>query len=1036
MAFRSQNTHPPIKSNDSDPPSSNLWVGNLAGEVTESDLMNLFKKQGEIDNITLYSARSYAFVHFKRIEEAIAARSSLQGIVLCGNALKIEFTKPARPCKSLWVGGIGASVSKEVLEGHFLKFGKIEDIKFFRDRNTAFVDYFRLEDAWQALKSMNGKRIGDGQIRVDFLRSHPSRKEQWHDSRDGREGQFSSRNLGQPDLPWVPQDFTRNYSEPVHSSFKRPHSSGVTRGDGLPSNVLCITYPPSFHMDEQMLHNAMILFGEIENIKSFPPSHQSLVEFRSVEEAKRAKEGLEGKLFSDPRILITYSGTELAISNDYPGFSLGMQGTRPDMFFNGGTYRPPPMDIFNHNRLVIPTSLPSHLPVQPPHVIPGPNILTRPLGHQSSFEPPVLPGQEVSDLANLHALVDTKPNWRSSPGVRSSSPGVKPSIRPISGNKWDVFDESQLQRGFKRSRTDGALPAPEHSSSLKQMDGKGLGFDQSYGLGPRAIVQGRNRSSSPAETRFTPGGTARALHSETDYVWRGIIAKGGTPVCSARCVPIGEGIGFEIPEIVNCSARTGLDMLTKHYADAVGFDIIFFLPDSEEDFAPYTEFLRYLGDRNRAGVAKFDDGTTLFLVPPSDFLTKVLNVNGPERLYGVVLNFPQHTPSTPPPQPQYVDRQQFPSRIEYNSVMPREERGSHIDYKRVSQIDDYKRGSHEDSKHPLKSLGSPASDTVPPHAVPPTNTAAISQAGLSLTPELIATLASLLPAKENSPCVQPSPRSSTLRPLSTAASDRGLHQVWSEQGGQPPQQVGSQFDTNSQYLPQIQDYAHGVAGGNTQIQDPIYDMSQQGAVSSGQSYNFTSPSQSGPFAVSTQVNQQYGLEDSQNVYQRSHGTDTFGLYGSSVLHQPATNPVTVSNQAYGANVSSLASEKSNLDLLNQVQQLQPSPYGAGQGTSEVEFDKSEQYRSTLQFAVSNQAYGANVSTVAAEKSNFDHLNPMQQLQPSPYGTGQGTAEVEVDKNERYKSTLQFAANLLFQVQQQQQQRQQPGTQAGQGSGNH
>lgn len=100
MAFRSQNAHPPIKPHESDPPSSNLWVGNLAGEVTESDLMNLFQKQGEIDNITLYSARSYAFVHFKRIEEAIAARNSLQGIVLCGNALKIEFTKPVLdfPC--------------------------------------------------------------------------------------------------------------------------------------------------------------------------------------------------------------------------------------------------------------------------------------------------------------------------------------------------------------------------------------------------------------------------------------------------------------------------------------------------------------------------------------------------------------------------------------------------------------------------------------------------------------------------------------------------------------------------------------------------------------------------------------------------------------------------------------------------------------------------------------------------------------------------------------------------------------------------
>nr|GEX03219.1 flowering time control protein FPA-like [Tanacetum cinerariifolium] len=76
-------------------------------------------------------------------------------------------------------------------------------------------------------------------------------------------------------------------------------------------------------------------------------------------------------------------------------------------------------------------------------------------------------------------------------------------------------------------------------------------------------------------------------------------------------------IGYELPDIVNCSARTGLDTLEKHCADAIGFDIIYFLPDSEDDFDSYTEFLRYMGDRNLAGVAKFDNGTTLFLVPPS-----------------------------------------------------------------------------------------------------------------------------------------------------------------------------------------------------------------------------------------------------------------------------------------------------------------------------------------------------------------------------------------------------------------------------------
>lgn len=74
------------------------------------------------------------------------------------------------------MGGISPSVSKEELEEEFMKFGKIEDFKFLRDRNTAFIEYFRLEDASQAMRSMNGQRLGGEQIRVDFLRSQPSKR--------------------------------------------------------------------------------------------------------------------------------------------------------------------------------------------------------------------------------------------------------------------------------------------------------------------------------------------------------------------------------------------------------------------------------------------------------------------------------------------------------------------------------------------------------------------------------------------------------------------------------------------------------------------------------------------------------------------------------------------------------------------------------------------------------------------------------------------------------------------------------------------
>lgn len=91
----------PSKSADSRTPSNNLWVGNLSAEVTDSDLMDLFSKYGAVDSITSYPSRSYAFVYFKRVEDARAALEALNWTYLRGNSLKIEFAKPV--CSALCV---------------------------------------------------------------------------------------------------------------------------------------------------------------------------------------------------------------------------------------------------------------------------------------------------------------------------------------------------------------------------------------------------------------------------------------------------------------------------------------------------------------------------------------------------------------------------------------------------------------------------------------------------------------------------------------------------------------------------------------------------------------------------------------------------------------------------------------------------------------------------------------------------------------------------------------------------------------------
>ncbi|KAL2530048.1 Flowering time control protein FPA [Forsythia ovata] len=966
------------------PPSNNLWIGNVSSEVSESELKALFEKHGKVDSVTLYPGRNYAFMYFKDIEAAKAAKQRLQGYVLHGIPLKIEFAKSAKPCKSLWVAGISQSVSKEELEKEFSRFGKIQEFRFLRDRSTAYVNYIRLEDASQALKSMNGKQIGGDQIRVDFLRSHSSRREP---GSDAREGPFPSRNTGPPDLRWMAQDSMQNYTEPNLIGSMREHqflSPGARQGDLQLTKVLWISHPPSVILEEEMLHNAMILFGEIEWIKILPDRHCAFVAFRSVEEARRAKEGLEGKLFNDPRISIEYSRSEPLPGKNYISHYPGMKEHVHDLPF-----QPVQMDILGHNVPIIANNNPGHLASLG---IRGPDIYTRPLGPHTTFEP-TLPHPEFVDMADFHKLQNPSPhaliggpNWRRlspTPGfVPSPSAVLKPQNRSTS-DSWDVFDASQLQRESKRSRVDVPFPAYDTSFPLKRTEDRG-GSDDQYVMGKLGTG-----GASGSLGRVTTSGLGQR-HTENDYIWRGIIAKGGSPVCHARCVPIGEWVGSKIPEVINCSARTGLDMLSKHYDDAIGFNIVFFLPDSEEDFASYTEFLRYLGTKDRAGVAKFDDGTTLFLVPPSDFLTNVLKVSGPKRLYGVVLKFPQVEPvissmNSQSLQPPYADSQQPTSLHTGYTVIPQE--------KRVVEKD-YPRGFHEDSEVPPNTSVPLTSNSIPARSVPAINTAAASPAGVALTPELIATLASFLPANSSSyseiaslPVTSSKAGGATSKVAAVRDNEMSHwtreHQSL-EQTGHLVQQLGSQFTSQSQHTPQaqsqslsvasnMQNHFHQGATDYSQMHERNMNFPPQGTVSS-RPMTSVLPSQSGSVVGEREVDLQYQPGSSQNTlmgHRVDHGSDALRFYGASAVQQPLY-PVTLSNQV--------------------------------------------------------QDTGLSQPHVMPQASQVEHTNQGQQLQSAPYGVAQETAESEADKNERYKTTLLFAANLLARI------HQQPGNQAGQGAG--
>ncbi|CAM8890382.1 unnamed protein product [Rhodiola kirilowii] len=880
-------------SEDGETPSANiLWVGYMSADLSEAELMEIFADYGVLDVVISPSTKSYAFAFFMCTEDAKAAMEALHGTSYKGISLKIEFAKPARPCKQLWIGGIGRLVMKEKLEESFLKFGKVEEIIFFRERNTAIVMFSKLEEAAQALKTMNGKHLCGDQLRVDYVRS------------------LSTRRISQ--------------------------SSESQKGDGQPSKVLWVGYPPSIRIDEHMLHNAMILFGEIESIKSFPERNYSFVEFRSVDEARRAKEGLQGRLFNDPRITIMYSNSGIAPGKSGPGFHPGSKGLGANT-------------VYGHKH---------------PINLLGPGILGRPLGLQSGLEP-AYAGHEVPDSNSTR--------WNLSP---SALPGARQPIK----SRVD-FDVKQYEREAKRSRVD-ISPTNDDQMALtnRRQSFRTMHTDEgSYDAYPSFQRRSPVVSMAPRFPIVMPDQN----HSDDDHIWRGVIAKGGTPVCQARCVPIRKGTDWELPDVVNCCARTGLEMLEKHYAEALGIEIVYFLPDCEEDFESYTEFLRYLGDKNRAGVAKLDDGTTLFLVPPSDFLTKILNGAGPKRLYGMVLNLPP-APGTigtmmkqqlnqPAPSLHYSDRQYVPpTQVNYSRVQREEE----SPYR--NQID---RGLSEDSGQVAKPSLPPANSLKSQSSVrQDISSAPVSQSTVILTPELLATLANIIPATKQSVTASSQPPSGMPTQLAKSASGLSSHEWKGDQSfgtmNYVPQYLGNQHNPQAQNFQSHQTYSgvslsngnnHGALMGhasNNIASDPLDQ--QQNFSFSRPLTNFSIPPQGGQYPASQQVNEPYEPETLYNA-QTSYGLSRF---------ESQYDPANASGQVYGSNFSQTP--------------MNPSRTVASTGMS--------------------------------------HQNSLQQPHSAAPGSGLTS---EVDKSLKYQSTLEFAANLLQQIQQRQQQQQ-----FGPGSGNH
>lgn len=343
-----------------------------------------------------------------------------------------------------------------------------------------------------------------------------------------------------------------------------------------PSAVLWVGFPASLNVDEMILRRAFSPFGEIEKITAFPGRSYAFVRFKSVRSACEAKDTLHGKLFGNPRVHICFAKSEGGSSNNgrnsmnippSPHFRFsGRQGSsdnfRQDRKFGNLTGNP-------NSRSPQPFSNLDSGDFDPYSVSRKGSLRT---GGNNSTEQRRF-GEVGSELGMSQDMYEYHSPTR---GKRERFPQTS----KFNEEPWDLPEDVHYSHGAKKLKT-GYFPSekelPEypffdHEHEKHVFPGRFSEFSQAdrsdrrFDVGPfgdkrisdralNIVLPQREQSNhwkepydnfqlgsgsllnSVEEKRLTPESDFPSIK---EWKWEGTIAKGGSPVCRARCFPVGK----------------------------------------------------------------------------------------------------------------------------------------------------------------------------------------------------------------------------------------------------------------------------------------------------------------------------------------------------------------------------------------------------------------------------------------------------------------------------------------------------------------
>ncbi|CAG8614896.1 4157_t:CDS:2, partial [Racocetra fulgida] len=373
------------------PSQCDLFIKNLDDNISNSDIVNYFRRFGHIINARVMrdpntnNSKGFAFVSYTSAEEADRAKSFMDGKILGSKQIIVRYHEPKnlREIKStfisenrvpstdefmqkglslprnysiqqsftssspivrssdLFVKNLDVNISSSHFFNHFRQFGRIISARVMRDQDTnnskgfGFVSYTSAEEADRAKSSMHNKMLGTKQIIVRF-----------YEPKKLREAALANQYNCNPTSISVysTNEFRQDLSLPRNYSSQQPLTlpSPIIRSSDLFVKNLDV------NISSSDLFNHFRRFGRIISARvmrdqvTYNSKGFGFVSYTSAEEADRAKSSMHNKMLGTKQIIVRFYEPkklrEAALANQFNGNSTSANRLGQGSFFPPGNY--------------------------------------------------------------------------------------------------------------------------------------------------------------------------------------------------------------------------------------------------------------------------------------------------------------------------------------------------------------------------------------------------------------------------------------------------------------------------------------------------------------------------------------------------------------------------------------------------------------------------------------------------------------------------------------------------------------------------